>query len=88
MPAISSEGENSCREQIRSRRSAVLDDPLRVTVDRRRHSLARLERESPAIARHFVLRGKHCHVNSWVRIGDSPNLGTCVWTFPAVQLAP
>jgi hypothetical protein len=74
MPAISSEGEDSCREQTASRHSAVLDDPRRAAVDRRRQS--------------YLPRGKHCHVNSWACIGDSPNLGTCVWTLPAVQLVP
>jgi hypothetical protein len=43
MPAISGAGEGSCREQAASRRSAVLDDPRRMGVDRRRQSLARLE---------------------------------------------
>ena len=43
MPAISSEGEYSCREQTAIRRSAVLDDPRRVAVDRRRQSLTRSE---------------------------------------------
>jgi hypothetical protein len=43
MPAISSEGQDSRGEQTSSRRSAVLDDPRRVAVDRRRQSLARFE---------------------------------------------
>jgi hypothetical protein len=56
MPEISSEGQGSCREQTVSRRSAVLDDPQRVAVDRQRQSLTRLG-GFPASARHYVPHG-------------------------------
>jgi hypothetical protein len=87
MPAISREAEDSCREQAASRGFAVLDDTRRVAVERRRQSSS-IGGGSPAIARHCVPRVQRCHVNSRARIGESPNIGACVWTCLAVQLVP